>query len=133
MQDVLIDGENQRNAYWQLYVDEAGTIHLSWVWRETGWWKQTMICVMHAHQTEERLGKKSNGETYALPINATNAEYACRIPQNSELINQTSMSANKDGHPFIATYWRSANSNVPQYRLVWFDGKQWRQQQVTQR
>ena len=26
-----------------------------------------------------------------------------------------------------------ANSNVPQYRLVWFDGKQWRQQQVTQR
>ena len=33
VQDVLIDGEDQRNAYWQLYVDEQGTIHLSWVWR----------------------------------------------------------------------------------------------------
>ena len=36
VQDVLIDGEEQRNAYWQLYVDSKGTIHLSWVWRETG-------------------------------------------------------------------------------------------------
>ena len=35
VQDVLIDGENKRNASWQLYVDELGTIHLSWVWRET--------------------------------------------------------------------------------------------------
>ena len=29
VQDVLIDGEDKRNAYWQLYVDEKGTIHLS--------------------------------------------------------------------------------------------------------
>ena len=35
VQNVLIDGENKRNAYWQLYVDAEGTIHLSWVWRET--------------------------------------------------------------------------------------------------
>ena len=133
VQDVLIDGENQRNAYWQLYVDEAGTIHLSWVWRET-WLVETNHDLCYARSRDGgNTWEKSNGETYALPINATNAEYACRIPQNSELINQTSMSANKDGRPFIATYWRSANSNVPQYRLVWFDGKQWRQQQVTQR
>ena len=35
VQDILIDGENKRNAYWQMYVDEKGTIHLSWVWRES--------------------------------------------------------------------------------------------------
>ena len=35
IQNILIDGENQRNAYWQLYVDTKGIIHLSWVWRET--------------------------------------------------------------------------------------------------
>ena len=28
VQDVLVDGENKRNAYWQLYVDQSGTIHL---------------------------------------------------------------------------------------------------------
>src|SRR5205085_3872173 len=31
----LIDGEKQRNAYWQACVDSKGTIHLSWVWRES--------------------------------------------------------------------------------------------------
>ena len=93
VQDVLIDGENQRNAYWQLYVDEAGTIHLSWVWRET-WLVETNHDLCYARSRDGgKTWEKSNGETYALPINATNAEYACRIPQNSELINQTSMSA----------------------------------------
>ena len=33
--DILIDGEGERNAYWQMYVDKAGVIYLSWVWRET--------------------------------------------------------------------------------------------------
>jgi hypothetical protein len=35
IQSNLIDGEGKRNAYWQMYIDNAGTIHLSWVWRET--------------------------------------------------------------------------------------------------
>ena len=46
VQDVLIDGEEQRNAYWQLYVDSKGTIHLSWVWRETGGVRRTMTFAM---------------------------------------------------------------------------------------
>jgi hypothetical protein len=35
LQSNLIDGEGQRNAYWQACVDKSGTIHVSWVWRET--------------------------------------------------------------------------------------------------
>ena len=31
LQDVLINGEGKRNAYWQAYVDVKGTIHISWV------------------------------------------------------------------------------------------------------
>ena len=34
---------------------------------------------------------KTSGERYELPIKLSNAEYACRLPQNCELINQTSM------------------------------------------
>src|SRR5690606_11124828 len=30
LQDNLIDGEGQRNAYWQSYVYVKGTIHISW-------------------------------------------------------------------------------------------------------
>lgn len=36
---------------------------------------------------------KSNNEKYSLPINYLNAEYVCRIPENSDLINQTGMVA----------------------------------------
>ena len=99
VQDVLIDGENQRNAYWQLYMDKA----------------------------------KLTGEKDSWPICKDNAEYACHIPQNSELINQTSMSTDAEGHPYIVTYWRDADSEIPQYRLVWNDGKGWQNRQIMNR
>ena len=34
-QQNLIDGEGERNAYWQMAIDAEDRIHLSWVWRET--------------------------------------------------------------------------------------------------
>lgn len=133
VQDVLIDGENKRNAYWQLYVDEQGTIHLSWVWRET-WLVETNHDLCYARSSDNGVTWcKSDGEKYQLPIRLDNAEYACRIPQNSELINQTSMSADASGNPYIATYWRDVDSDVPQYRIVWNDGKKWQNRQVSER
>lgn len=133
VQDVLIDGEDARNAYWQLCVDARGTIHLSWVWRET-WLVETNHDLCYARSSDGgRTWQRTDGTDYELPIRLDNAEYACRIPQNSELINQTSMSTDADGHPYIATYWRSADSDVPQYRLVWHDGSRWHEQQVSRR
>ena len=133
VQDILIDGENLRNAYWQLYVDAKGTIHLSWVWRET-WLVETNHDLCYARSFDGgETWYKTTGEIYELPIRLDNAEYACRIPQNSELINQTRMRADAAGNPFIATYWRDQDSDIPQYRSVWFDGKQWQSQQVSNR
>lgn len=43
------------------------------------------------------------------------------------------MTADNAGHPYIATYWRDADSEVPQYRLVWHDGDKWRMEQVGNR
>lgn len=43
------------------------------------------------------------------------------------------MSADAGGNPYIATYWRSSDSEVPQYRIVWNDGKTWHNRQVTDR
>lgn len=133
VQDVLIDGERKRNAYWQLYVDGKGVIHLSWVWRETPD-VATNHDLCYARSTDGGITwEKSTGEVYTLPITAKNAEYACLIPQKSELINQTSMTADAVGRPYIATYWRDTDSEVPQYRLVWHDGKKWQSQQVADR
>ena len=133
IQDVLIDGEDERNAYWQLCVDESGVIHLSWVWRET-WMVETNHDLCYARSADGgKTWQKSNGETYALPIRQDNAEYACRIPQNSELINQTAMTTDAKGNPYIATYWREQGDSVPQYRLVWQDGTRWHTSQVMKR
>lgn len=133
VQDVLIDGENQRNAYWQLYVDSKGTVHLSWVWRESSR-VETNHDLCYARSFDGgKTWMKTSGEVYKLPITTSNAEYACLIPQKSELINQTSMSADQEGRPYIATYWRDKDSQIPNYRLVWYDGGEWKQQKIFER
>ncbi len=133
VQDNLVDGEKARNAYPQIAVDTRGSIHVSWVWRESGD-VATNHDLCYARSTDGgKTWTRSNGEKYQIPINASTAEYVWRIPQKSELINQTSMAADADGNPYIATYWRSADSSVPQYRLVYFDGKVWRASQVSDR
>lgn len=133
VQDVLIDGEKERNAYWQLYIDNANTIHVSWVWRETPDVATNHdLCYARSHDGGVTW-EKSTGEKYRLPITVRNAEYVWHIPQNSELINQTGMCADDNGNPYIATYWRDRNSSVPQYRLVWLEGKEWKMQHVSHR
>lgn len=121
----LIDGEGKRNAYWQSFVDKKGTIHLSWVWRESPDVASNHdLC--YARSTDGGISwERSNGEKYQLPITAANAEYASRIQQKSELINQTSMASDDDGNPVIASYWHDSNNTVPQYHLVFRINNSW--------
>jgi hypothetical protein len=133
VQDGWINGEGQRNAYWQMTIDKAGTLHISWVWRESPDVASNHDMGYARSKDGGRTWEKSTGEKYTLPITAATAEYACRIPQNSELINSTSMSADDAGHPYIATYWRDSASTIPQYRLVYYNGQQWITQQISSR
>ncbi|HEX8403603.1 MAG TPA: BNR repeat-containing protein [Duganella sp.] len=121
----LVTGEGKRNAYWQAFLDHKGTLHLSWVWRESPDVASNHDLAYARSRDGGVTWEKSSGERYALPIDAAGAEYAVRIPPNSELINQTSMAADRDGHPYIASYWRDAGSAIPQYHVVFHDGDQW--------
>ncbi|WP_229459023.1 BNR-4 repeat-containing protein [Massilia glaciei] len=122
----LIGGEGKRNAYWQAFLDHKGTFHLSWVWRES----PDVASNHDMGYARSRDGgvswTRSDGTAYQLPITAAGAEYAMRIAQNSELINQTSMAADKHGNPYIASYWREAGSTVPQYQVVFHSGGAWK-------
>ena len=126
IQSNLIDGEGKRNAYLQTAIDVKGTIHLSWVWRESPDVASNHdLC--YAKSTDGGLTwQKTDGTKYQLPITEKNAEYALKIPQNSELINQTSMYADENGNPFIATYWRDAGETVPQYHIVYKIDEKWK-------
>ena len=133
MHDILIDGEGRRNAYWQMCTDPQGTIHVSWVWRET-WMVETNHDLCYARSTDGgRTWQRSDGSPYELPITMASAEIAWQIPQKSELINQTSMTTDPGGNPLIATYWRDQNDSIPQYRLVAHDGRQWNMEIVGRR
>ena len=121
----LITGEGKRNAYWQAFLDHRGTLHLSWVWRESPDVASNHDMAYARSRDGGVTWERSDGTPYTLPINAASAEYALRIPQNSELINQTSMAADQEGRPYIASYWRDAGSTVPQYHVIYHSGAAW--------
>ena len=133
LHDVLIDGEGQRNAYWQACIDPKGAIHVSWVWRESPNVASNHDMAYARSVDGGRTWQKSTGEAYQLPITAASAEYAARIPQNSELINQTTITTDAAGAPYIASYWRPQGTQVPQYQLIYLKDKQWRTAQISQR
>jgi len=133
LHEVLIDGEGERNAYWQACSDSQGRLHLSWVWRES-WDVATNHDLCYAVSPD--AGESwftSDGKPYSLPITARSAEYAARIAQRRELINQTSMAADNQGYPYIATYFTPTGSDVPQYHLIFRDAEGWKISQITQR
>ena len=133
LQDAFIDGEGQRNAYWQAAIDARGAIHISWVWRET-WDVATNHDMCYAKSADGGITwHMSDGTPYDLPITAASAEYVCRIAQGSDLINQTSMSTDSRGCPYIATYWKPPGTDVPQYFLLYHNGNHWLTSQVANR
>lgn len=133
LQDRLISGENERSSYWQATVDQNGTIHLSWVWRETPDVASNHDVCYAKSSDGGKTWRKSSGEKYRLPITVKSAEYALHIPQQSGLINQTSMCADSRGRPYIATYWQAQGTGTPQYQLIYNDGRRWKTSQITRR
>lgn len=132
--DVIIDGQYERNAYWQIAIDASDAIHLSWVWRETGDVATNHDLCYAVSKDYGETWERSNGQSYALPIDINNAEVIVPIPENSELINQTSMTTDLDGKPYIATFWRAADTDKVQIYMVYPDETgHWTKSQVTRR
>lgn len=124
LQNNLLDGENKRSAYWQAKVDQEGVIHLSWVWRES-WDVFTNHDLCYARSKDGGISwEKSNGEKYNLPITINSAEMAWKIPQKSSLINQTAMTTDAKGNPFIASYW--SENSIPQFQIVYLEKGVWK-------
>lgn len=133
LQNNLISGQGQRSPYWQLAVDDLGTIHVSWVWRESPDVASNHDLCYAKSKDGGLTWLHSDGKPYILPITTASAEYAQRIPQGHELMNSTSMCADAQGRPIIATYWRPHDKAVPQYMVVFGDGDGWKVSQVSER
>lgn len=122
LQNNLLDGENQRSAYWQMCIGKKG-IYISWVWRES-WDVSTNHDLCYAFSADGgKTWQKSTGEKYTLPITKETAEHAWNVPQNSSLINQTAMTVDEKGNPYITTYWD--NTGIPQCKVVYLSDGKW--------
>lgn len=126
----LIDGEGRRNAYWQACTDSFGTLHLSWVWRESPDVATNHDLCYARSPDAGQTWTDSAGRPLVPPFTLDNAEYAARIPQGHELINQTSIAATRAGRPVIATYFRPPGTDIPQYHLLFHTGSGWQTRQV---
>lgn len=123
IQDNLLDGQGSRSAYWQMCTGSKG-IYLSWTWRES-WDVSTNHDICYAFSPDGGITwLKSDGTPYTLPITVDTAETVWAVPKNSSLINQTAITTDKAGNPYIATYW-AQNGASPQYKVVYYNGTKW--------
>jgi len=126
VQTNLIDGEDERSPYWDMTIDRRGTLHLAWVWRDSPD-VATNHDICYARSSDEgRTWSGSSGSPVAIPITARTAEYAVRIPKNSNLMNSPAIAADDEGRPYVTTYWSAAPGAPPQFRVVHHDGTGWR-------
>ncbi|HEY0864568.1 MAG TPA: glycosyl hydrolase 115 family protein [Lacunisphaera sp.] len=133
LQDNLIDGEGARSAYLAATVDDRGTLHLAWNWRDSPD-VATNHDLCYAKSADGGVTwTTSTGARLALPLTAANAEYALKIPPDSRLMNPPSLTTDAAGRPCIASYWAAAGSDVPQFHVVRHDGQAWTVTQVTSR
>jgi len=137
LQTNLISGKSTKgytqNAYTETNVDSHGTIHVGWVWRRTPD-VATNHDICYARSTDGGVTwTDSTGKPLTLPITDATCEVALAIPENSDLINQTTLAADDDGHPYIATYYKKAGESVAQLEIVYNDGSGWKTSQVGER
>ncbi len=120
----LISGEGDRSPYWQACVDSEGRLHISWVWRESSDVSSNHdMCYAVSTDSSGETFVNSEGKKYTLPITQSTAEVICEIPQDSALMNQTSMTTDDEDIPYIISYWRI--DDVVQYNILTYSNDGW--------
>ncbi|MBO7566091.1 MAG: BNR repeat-containing protein [Bacteroidales bacterium] len=117
----LIEYDFAVRPYWQITVDGNDAIHLSWLWRDNVNDVRTNHGIYYVCSSDYgRTWHTADGKTVAPPFRRQNMAPVVNIPQNSNLINQTSMATDPDGRPYIATYYRK--DSITNYHLIYWDG-----------
>jgi BNR repeat-containing family member len=153
-EEVLNGGLTSVNGYYNSMVyDSNGNLLTSWTWRETPNYQSNQYLLFAQSPDNGATWYQQGGTTqYALPIIASTADGGTaaqvaqiidNVPQNSSIINQTSMTVDRNNNPVIATWLTpSGNASLPvsstnnpnrQYVLYYYTGSQWESSQITDR
>jgi autotransporter-associated beta strand protein len=138
LQPTLMDGiSTSVNGYLNnLQYTASGKLMMTWVWRGTPAF-QSNHNILYAESLDNGVTwQKQGGAAQTLPLNEGNAQVVKTIPTNSSLINQSTMTADVNGNPMVATWYApnaSSGDNSRQYMLEYYDGSIWRSSQITNR
>ncbi|MGA7673720.1 MAG: BNR-4 repeat-containing protein [Rhizomicrobium sp.] len=136
--DPMVDGiSTSMNAYTNgMAADSRGTLFASWTIRETPDWQTNHDIYLACSSDNGRTWFSADGKALGPTIDRTKSDALAKIvslPMHSSLINQTSMTIDRDGNPLIATWWAPRADNTRQFMLVWRDGASWRTSQISHR
>jgi hypothetical protein len=113
-------------------LDARGHLHLFFTWRTHHVGADLVNNRNLDYARSEDWGKTwlaSNGQAFRLPITPVTSETALATAPGSNLINQCGAGVSKDGRPFAVCYLNDING-IPQYGVVWHDGRSWLNQQL---
>jgi hypothetical protein len=127
------------NAYWNHPAfDSHGNTMLSWVWRvvQKASAKGDFI-FNHNHgfakSPDGRHWFTSHGIELSLPMTQVNSEIIWATPPGVTMANMTTSAADPRDRLHIAGYWSEWPGEPPQYTHLWFDGRRWRCDALTDR
>ena len=122
--DALIACGDNKTAYWQACTDTLGRLHISWCWRDTPDLRSNHdLCYLVSEDDSCSAFRRADGGRAELPVTQDTAIPIREIPEDSMLINQTSMTCNERNTPYIATYFRSGGA--VQYHVLYPDDEGW--------
>lgn len=124
IQGNLLENDYFIRPYWQVTVDANDVIHVSWTWRDKAHDTNTNHDIYYIRSRNYGVSwELVDGSPIQIPAAHHYTNPVWPVPMKSNLINQTSMTTDKNGNPYIASYWEQ--DSITNYRLVYFDGSKW--------
>lgn len=134
---VIAGSTTNVNAYLnRLAYDDAGLLKATWTWRSTPEFQTNHNTVYGESPDNGLTWRNQSGTSYALPITESAAQIVVPIPQQSTLINQSTMTLDNDGNPVLATWYApkaAQGDHTRQYMLNYFEDGAWKTSQITDR
>ncbi len=125
LHDNVLDGQGQRNAYWDMYVDRRGGLHLAWNWRESPD-VATNHDLYYLHSGDGGQSWQTEaGKAVSLPVRADSLAPVVDIPQQHNLMNPPVVAADHFGRPYLASYWSAEADAVPAWQVWHFRDGGW--------
>lgn len=138
---AILSGSDEKpwtcNAYWNHpAIGDDGSLHLSYVWRthcigDRGLINNINVCYAKSSDNGKTWFTSRQRE-YKLPITPVNTEVVQAVSPATNLINQCGMAVDTKNNPHIV-YYANDDFGIPQYQHLWFDGRAWHCQQLSDR